>query len=754
MILHSRSHTYWPVFTLLCAGAAMLTLASCSDDNSTGPTDTTTPTITITSPTAQAVVAGGTWTFTGTASDAGTVSGITWVTSTGNEGTVSGDLTNWSTAVDLGYGAVNVIFTVVDGANNASTAEIEIVSNHFLLFTRATQVSPDGAITALNTTLRAYAALDPTSIGADADRTLETVELVYDDVETQVLGTMTDDGNLDNGDEIDGDNVYSIRVDHTFTTAGAQGLRVRATYVLADGSTVEDFDAVQIVTVVDGVEAQDLQDALDAGTDGWNYADGLIADGSSISEAGAETAILLAGTEGIANATSSDDGYVVWYETTAGLRGNIVLNPEGTRGGGRAQQSERGGPMLSTPYAWQLPGDKLEQVSSNNVIIFDAYNSQFAPDDEGPFLRDLFENAECPQFEVNYFVDGQCTVDVVSTFDQYGTIILVTHGGRQEGEVFFMTRQIATPEAMSQYEVDLLLDNLTVSTMGGLQYFSVMPGFIENLDLFPESIVYNGSCESQANDTMANAFLDNGAMVYLGFTKIVNSPFARTVAQDFFTEMVTNGDESGEAFIPGQVDPEDPYAVFLMSSNDAAVFAGELVNASFEEGDLTGWTRAGDGRVVTALGSTQPTDGSFMGIISTGLGFTVDSGSITASICNVSESSSTLILSFDWNFFSEEFLEFCGSIYQDFFDVVVVIDGVETNLMHQWVDNLCGSVTPSDVSFDRGGVYDTGWQSASLSVPNVEAGQSLLISFRAGDVGDSIFDTAILIDNVRLESAR
>jgi hypothetical protein len=751
MNLRSRSQASWLLFSLLSAGAGLLTLASCSDGNPSGPTDMTAPKIRITSPTAQAVVAGGTWTFTGTASDAGPVSEITWVTSTGNRGTVRGDLTNWSADVDLGYGEVDVTFTVVDDTNNEGTAKIGIVSNHFLLFTRATQVSPEGAITDRSTILRAYAALDQTSTGTDANRTLESVELVYVGAATQVLGTMTDDGDLGNGDEIDGDNVYSISVNHTFTTAGAQALRVHATYSFPDGSTVEDFDAPQIVSVVDGVGALNLQDLLDAGAAGWDYAARLIDRGSPIATVGAQTATQLAGTVGIANAVSSRDGHVVWYETTAGLRGNIVLSPEGTRGGGRAQKSERGGPDLSTPYVWRLPVETFEQVSSNNVIIFDAYNSQFAPDDEGPFLRELFESAECPQFDVEYVVDGQCTVDVVSTFDQYGTIILVTHGGRQDDEVFFMTRQIATPATMDQYEIDLLLDNLTVSTMGGLQYFSIMPGFIEDLDLFPESIVYNGSCESQANDTMADAFLDNGATVYLGFTKTVNSPFAQAVAQNFFTEMVTNGNDSQDAFIVGQVDSQDPHAVFEMSSNDAAFFAADFVNASFEDGDLTGWTRAGDGRVITALGSTQPTDGSFMAIISTGLGFTVNSGSITASICDVSESSTTLTLSFDWNFFSEEFLEFCGSRYQDFFDVVVVIDGVETNLMHQWVDNLCGSVTPSDVSFDIGGVYDTGWRSVSLSLPAVEAGQSLLISFRAGDVGDSIFDTAILIDNVRLE---
>ena len=56
----------------------------------------------------------------------------------------------------------------------------------------------------------------------------------------------------------------------------------------------------------------------------------------------------------------------------------------------------------------------------------------------------------------------------------------------------------------------------------------------------------------------------------------------------------------------------------------------------------------------------------------------------------------------------------------------------------------------SDVSFDKGGVYNTGWQSKEVDVTSL-AGQSGELIFSAGDVGDSIYDTAILIDNVRFD---
>jgi hypothetical protein len=78
--------------------------------------------------------------------------------------------------------------------------------------------------------------------------------------------------------------------------------------------------------------------------------------------------------------------------------------------------------------------------------------------------------------------------------------------------------------------------------------------------------------------------------------------------------------------------------------------------------------------------------------------------------------------------------------------------GVElscNNLLYKTVDALCSSVFAVSFSFDRGGVYSTGWLNASLPIiPASLAGKSVKLTFSAGDVGDSIYDTAVLIDNI------
>jgi hypothetical protein len=84
-------------------------------------------------------------------------------------------------------------------------------------------------------------------------------------------------------------------------------------------------------------------------------------------------------------------------------------------------------------------------------------------------------------------------------------------------------------------------------------------------------------------------------------------------------------------------------------------------------------------------------------------------------------------------------------------------DGSEITLFSRTIDQIAAqfgadtanpgqliSVSPNIV-FDRGGVYMTGWQSGSIDVTPFR-GQTVTVTFICGDVGDSIFDTAILID--------
>jgi hypothetical protein len=136
-----------------------------------------------------------------------------------------------------------------------------------------------------------------------------------------------------------------------------------------------------------------------------------------------------------------------------------------------------------------------------------------------------------------------------------------------------------------------------------------------------------------------------------------------------------------------------------------------------------------------------------MALVSTGLGLTRASGSFAQPVClpALPPGTTQMTLSYDWNFFSEEFLEYCGSQFQDSFEVSFGTNSLQSSK----IDDLCSVVMPDPIDFDRGDVHTTGWVTQTVDV-TAFAGTSDTLRFAAADVGDSIYDSAILVDRVRL----
>jgi hypothetical protein len=282
---------------------------------------------------------------------------------------------------------------------------------------------------------------------------------------------------------------------------------------------------------------------------------------------------------------------------------------------------------------------------------------------------------------------------------------------------------------------------------------AVLPSFVSQYSVrLPGSLVYAGACNSTANPTLSSAFLDLGAATVFGFDGYVASDFARDVAVDLFTDLLA-GQSVAEAFTPGQSDGDATPATFTMAgSPQTSIATDAIVNPSFEFSSgfvrsVSGFDVTGDGRVVGGLGTWLPTDGARMALVSTGLGLTKDSGAFAQSVClpPLPAGTTSLTLTYDWNFFSEEFVEYCGSAYQDSFEVSFDT----TSLQSTRVDDLCPFVVPDPVEFDQGDVYTTGWVAQAVDLTPL-AGTTGVLRFAAKDVGDSVFDTVILVDRVKL----
>jgi len=197
-----------------------------------------------------------------------------------------------------------------------------------------------------------------------------------------------------------------------------------------------------------------------------------------------------------------------------------------------------------------------------------------------------------------------------------------------------------------------------------------------------------------------------------------------------------------------------------------------LFNGSFETGDLsewnvsgtmgTGnlsqtWSSTGTVTVVSNLGLILPTKGKYMAMVSTGPDSPQVSSTLTKSFA-VLPGTTSLTIRMDYNFVTEEYPEWVGTIYDDYFQAKVVTStGQEIPLAFESVNS--SSFIPYfyqwypvwKIDFPGGDetVGMTGWRTASAVIPITPGTDSIRVFIT--DKGDNIYDSVVLIDNIRFK---
>ncbi|MFT7582047.1 MAG: hypothetical protein ACI9MR_003728, partial [Myxococcota bacterium] len=317
---------------------------------------------------------------------------------------------------------------------------------------------------------------------------------------------------------------------------------------------------------------------------------------------------------------------------------------------------------------------------------------------------------------------------------------------------------------------------------------------------YPSSFVNIGACRSLYNGSLASALYASGARGITGFTGYVDSAWARTQVAGLFSNLPStlDGGAGGDIvanWFDAAEDPRNEGTNWgFVGALNLDLTNAELSNGDFESGTTVGWTSTGDGRVVSKLGGTQIVSGKYTGLVSTGLGFTLETGKLEQTFCIPADKSE---IEFWWKFYSEEFREFCGTDFQDAFRAQLVgRNGQTIELVNLTVDDLChyqdglcgdcpnpqpcdaacvdvagcylsddmtqcdgvyncrcGSnfvgLEASDVSFDKGGVFNIQWQQTLKDVRSMSGTGPVTLRLFATDAADSVFDSAILIDKVR-----
>lgn len=663
----------------------------------------------------------------------------------------------------------------------------------------------------LNIDISEVIANSPTTISAhvhgspDVDisgDTLRLMKIAENGTETEI-GLLLDDGNLaSNGDEIKGDHVFSGRVVLTEATVGELTLKAIGKIVNADGELEDAESEPATVNVYADIKGADMKALFDVQDDIVTQLNQYVA-GNPDNAASAVAQVLswLQDQPEVASATM-ENSTAIEIKYKSGLMGGAIISLEDengfvdTRGGislagiaSTTTDNDRGN-AAKVPLSKQTRGENYtgnysygaaktdafdENIIGNrNVLIYAPFEAAFKTN-ERPFVIALLDSIQCGEFQVTSYVNQEANVAKVSEMVNYGMVLLATHGSG--GGKAFLTGEVADTNLTEYQTYKPLLQgdspkmgisiNMTISKQGLVikkaNVYKIYAPYISALSgTFPQSVILNNSCGSDKTPPLRDAFLAKGAKTYYGYSETVNSGFCKAVALDVFTTLAKDKKKASEVSKIGSTDPQEPFATFKIEGSGTMRFAFELVNGNFEDGFL-GWTRSGDGRVISQLGSLDSPEGSYMGIISTGLGYTVETGNISQTFV-VPDNANQLTV--EWNFLSEEFLEYINSSYQDWFEIILKSDEFgEEVLLSKSIDGIAAefgasppidpepgipgdliAVSP-DIIFDQGDVYMTGWQSETFDVSSYK-GKCVTLVLRSSDVGDSIYDTAILLDNV------
>lgn len=676
-----------------------------------------------------------------------------------------------------------ISFSVIPGCSEDTPVTPPVTQNDVIVGTLVS--NPNGIIVNSYDTVLFRFTVNP---GTTFTNSVTHLIKVVNNSETEI-GLLQDNGELENGDEIANDNVYSGKF--VFSESSSGEIKYKAKGKIS--STSDGYSSPMTFTVYSELSGQDVSTLFktqsNAKTQLISYLGGNV---GNIENATTQLVNWLQTQPGVAGVErNGNTGVLIQY--TSGISGGIlfsIANAGGvvsTLGGSEISDTvRRNSRTISTDEQTRgtndFYGDSHFSNSDNppldpniignrNVLIYEPYLAIYPGYNVGDKVTVRLNQSKCKDFNIKSYTNQAADISVLSTVTNYGLVFITSHGltGKRifTGEKADTNLQIYKTKYRAMIKADqltiwknlIIANNATVRDSSDV--YVATNKFISGLSgTFQNSVIVNNSCESTMNPDLANAFIGKGAKTYFGYSKVVHVGFVQTISDSIAKRLAVDGKTTGNTFFAVS-DPESPNAVFtkIVGSDDLS-FSATLLNKDYELGTIDGWTKSGDGRVISRLGTVNPAQGSFMGIISTGLGYTTSSGSVSQCFTVQNNQSS---IKLKWNFLSEEFLEFIHSQYQDYFKIILKKqDGSDVTLLSKNIDGIASqfgadtnhvgqliSVSP-EIVFDEGGVYMTGWQETSFDITPYR-GQVITVVFIAGDVGDSIYDTAILLDDIIIQ---
>jgi subtilisin family serine protease len=179
-----------------------------------------------------------------------------------------------------------------------------------------------------------------------------------------------------------------------------------------------------------------------------------------------------------------------------------------------------------------------------------------------------------------------------------------------------------------------------------------------------------------------------------------------------------------------------------------------VFNGSFELDDLSEWTKSGTVSSLTSLGPLVPQDRNGhknrMGYVSTGPSSDYVSSRLSQTF-TIQSGVTSIPISFDYNFVTEEYPEWVGTIFDDKLLITLKTPSGNTVELARETVNTSSFTAIGGIDFPGGDntVGMTGWKPKTVNVPVTEGEGTYEIFIQ--DAGDDIYDSVVLIDNIRFK---
>lgn len=626
-----------------------------------------------------------------------------------------------------------------------------------------------------------YATVDMTKGDAVSDVTLQTG---FDNV-GQV--TMHDDGM--SGDDIAGDHVYSCRV---AAVAGTKG--TVDSVVTAGGKTDKvSFNAYKELTEKDQediIKAQNtLKNSVAVSSNTFSAAlTGVENLGKGASQAdvnaayatyNAQVKVAVAAAESSLNALVASDSVdsfeIVQNQAIVEMNNGVTLVQEIYQipniDGGSGDAGASGG----------VTGGVVNGVTAvSDVVSLQPCRNMYSGIDEFMTYPDVAAEAVAGRedfvFNANYD-NWDVSIETLKSLAKYDVIVWHGHGGfAPEYGSFLLTGE--TCDNPFAYAADFMADRLLLT---GDNRLIVTAKFFEdyyNDGAFDDAIIYLGACQSgyDSQNRLVNAFLNAGAEAVIANSDTIYTCYNTLMEKSFFTSLA-GSDITAEAALANakaengandvewvgyQQENHSPAEPKIFGNKDyklsevhknAVAEVGS--NLSFEDG-FAGWTYSGDSRVLSALQAVHPTDGNKFAVIGTGLGVMQSKDNFIQTKLTVPAGMSKLLL--DYDMISEELMEFHGSVYDDTMCIYVsskqkVLDAdnpeavvKESVNSSEWIELGANYFADGDET-----TYHTGMKTAQIDLTDYITSQDreVVLTIMIWDEGDSIYDSAVAVDNIR-----